>query len=153
MVLFIYMYFVLPSFPPVLRIREILLRIRMRIWILGSVPHKSENSRYHGVSYYFCLMVEGSGAGSVLVINGSGRPQNIRIRIRMRTRNTASHPTPLYENTNVGYSGGIKKRNAPFPNDTGYSPLIHKHKVLMKSVNVMYIKAFEYRRVQYGTSL
>jgi hypothetical protein len=26
--------------------------------------------------------------------------------------------------------------------------LIHKHKVLIKSVNVMYIKAFEYRRVQ-----
>jgi hypothetical protein len=36
-----------------------------------------------GFSYYFCLMIEGSG--SVLVTNGSGRPENIRIlRIRMR---------------------------------------------------------------------
>jgi hypothetical protein len=44
--------------------------------------HKEElqNSRNHGFSYYFCLMMEGSG--SVLVPNGSrcgsGRPKNIR---------------------------------------------------------------------------
>jgi hypothetical protein len=33
---------------------------------LGSVP---ENSRNQSFSYYFCLMMEGSGAGSVLVTN------------------------------------------------------------------------------------
>jgi hypothetical protein len=40
-----------------------------------------QNSRNQDFSYYFCLMMEGSGAGSVLVTNGSGcgsgRPQNI----------------------------------------------------------------------------
>jgi hypothetical protein len=38
------------------------------------VIKKSQNSRNQGFSYryYFCLMMEGSGDGSVLVINGSG---------------------------------------------------------------------------------
>jgi hypothetical protein len=38
------------------------------------VIKKSQNSRNQGFSYYFCLMMEGSGsrsgAGSVLVTNG-----------------------------------------------------------------------------------
>ncbi len=100
-------------------IRDILVRIRMRIRIFGSVPlsrcgsgrsgnirilrirtgcgsvtlvksHKevtTVSSRNQGLSYYFCLIMEGSGngAGSVLVTNGSvcgsGRPKNIRIRV------------------------------------------------------------------------
>jgi hypothetical protein len=35
------------------------------------------NSRNQGFSYYFCLMIEGSGSGSVPLTNGSGsrRPQ------------------------------------------------------------------------------
>ncbi len=45
------------------------------------------NSRNQGFSYYFFLMMEGSGAGSGLVTNGSecgsGRPKNIRIVIRI----------------------------------------------------------------------
>jgi hypothetical protein len=48
-----------------------------------------QNRINQGFSYYFCLMIEGSGAGSgagsVLVINGSGygsgRPKSIRILI------------------------------------------------------------------------
>jgi hypothetical protein len=106
----------------VLRIRDIFVRIRIRI--LGSVPwrtdldpggsktygsvpgpgcvsgtlvhlhhsskikimKKSQNWRNQGFSYYFCLMMEGSGVGpgaeSVLVTNGSGcgsgKPKNIR---------------------------------------------------------------------------
>jgi hypothetical protein len=55
---------------------------------------KLQNSRNQGFPYYFCLMKEGSGSGSVLVTNGfgSGKPKNIRIiRIRMwiRIPNTA----------------------------------------------------------------
>ncbi len=44
---------------------------------------KSQNSRNQGFSYYFCLMIEGSG--SIPVTNGSApgfmRPKSIRIRI------------------------------------------------------------------------
>jgi hypothetical protein len=32
---------------------------------------KSQNSRNQGFSYYFCLMIEGSGFGSVPLTNGS----------------------------------------------------------------------------------
>ncbi len=48
--------------------------------------HKKVTKRNQGFTYYFCLMLEGSGfgAGSVPRINGSGsgsrRPKNIRIR-------------------------------------------------------------------------
>ncbi len=44
---------------------------------------ESQNSRNQGFSYYFCMMIEGSG---------SGRPKNMWIRwnrIRIRIRNTA----------------------------------------------------------------
>ncbi len=41
---------------------------------------KSQNSRNHGFSCYFCSMIEGSGSGSILLTNGSGsgsrRPKN-----------------------------------------------------------------------------
>jgi hypothetical protein len=108
-------------FKPVLRIRDILARILIRIRILGSVSltnrsdadpggpktygsygsgsgtrvhlhHSSKIKSHKGFfSYFFFLMMEGSGdgsraesgAGSVLVNNGteyrSGRPKNIRI--------------------------------------------------------------------------
>jgi hypothetical protein len=51
---------------------------------------KTQNSRNHGFSYYFCLM-EGSGAGSVPLStkSGSRRPKNIRI-LRIRIHKTAS---------------------------------------------------------------
>ncbi len=43
-----------------------------------------KNSRNQVFSYYFFLMIEGAGAGSVPLANGSGswRHENIRIRIR-----------------------------------------------------------------------
>ncbi len=71
----------------------LILRIRMRVQNTGTFYHysqlkvkkklqKSGNQRF---SYYFCVMMEGSGAGSVLVTNGSGcgsgSPKNIRIWI------------------------------------------------------------------------
>jgi hypothetical protein len=56
---------------------------------------KSHKEVTKGFSNYFCLMMEGSGAGSVPPTNGSGsgsgRPKNLRIlriRIRLRLRNT-----------------------------------------------------------------
>jgi hypothetical protein len=60
---------------------------------------KSPNSTNQGFSYYFCLMIEGSGAGtgsgSIPLTNGSvagsRRPKNMWIRwirIRIRIRNT-----------------------------------------------------------------
>jgi hypothetical protein len=52
------------------------------------VLKKSQNIRNQGFPCYFCLMMEGSGAGSVLVNIGSGygsrRPKNIRIQMRIR---------------------------------------------------------------------
>ncbi len=62
------------------------------------VKKKSQNSRNQGFPYYFCLMIEESGAGSVArsgsipLTTGSGsrRPKNTWIRwIRIRIRNTA----------------------------------------------------------------
>ncbi len=45
--------------------------------------HK-QNSRNQGFSYYFCMMIEGSGYGSVSTPltsgSGSGRPKNMWIR-------------------------------------------------------------------------
>jgi hypothetical protein len=51
-------------FVPVLRIHDISVWIRIR----GSMPMKSQNCRNQGYSYYFCLMIEGSGSGSATVV-------------------------------------------------------------------------------------
>ncbi len=61
---------------------------------------KSQNSRNQGFSYYFCLMIEGSGSesGSVPLTNGSRRPKItwIRwIRIRIRIHNTGLYCTVI----------------------------------------------------------
>ncbi len=54
---------------------------------------KSQSSRNQSFSYYFCLVIEGSGSGSTPLSNGSAsglrRPKNMWIRwIRVRIRNT-----------------------------------------------------------------
>jgi hypothetical protein len=51
---------------------------------------ESQNSRNQGFSYYFCMMIEGFGAGSIPLTSGSGsgRPKNMWIRW-IRIRNTA----------------------------------------------------------------
>ncbi len=48
------------------------------------VIKKSEDSRNQGYSFYFCLIIEGSGPRSVPLTNrtGSGRSNNLRTRIR-----------------------------------------------------------------------
>jgi hypothetical protein len=52
---------------------------------------ESQNSRNQGFSYYFCMMTEGSGSGSIPLTDGSGsgtrRPKNMWIRW-IRIRNT-----------------------------------------------------------------
>ncbi len=51
------------------------------------IQKDSQNSRNQGFSYYFCMMIEGSGSGS-------WRPKNTWIRwIRIRIRNTAGKDT------------------------------------------------------------
>jgi hypothetical protein len=60
------------------------------------IQKDSQNSRSQGFSYYFCMMIEGSGSGSregsgsIPLTSGSGswRPKNTWIRIR----NTGSRP-------------------------------------------------------------
>jgi hypothetical protein len=89
-----------PNLPcqPVLRIRDILVQIRIR----GSVPllfeatftsflkikviKKSQNSRNQGFDY-FSMIAEGSGAGSIPRINGSGfgRPKTFGSAILLPT--------------------------------------------------------------------
>ncbi len=50
---------------------------------------KSQNSRNQGFSYYFCMMIEGSGSITLTNGYGSRRPKNMWIRwIQIRIRNT-----------------------------------------------------------------
>ncbi len=56
-------------------------------------PKEVTTQKDRGFSYYFCLMIEGSGSISLASGSGSGRPKNmwirrIRSRIRSRIRNT-----------------------------------------------------------------
>ncbi len=54
---------------------------------------ESQNRRNQGFSYYFCMMIEGSGSGSIPLTSGSGsgRPKNMWIRW-IRIRNTVFNP-------------------------------------------------------------
>jgi hypothetical protein len=77
-------------------------------WQSWKVMKKLQKSRIQGFSYYFCLMMEGSEAGSgsgaesVLVTNGSGcgsgRPKNIRI---LRIPNTGTQEEKFFWNSTI----------------------------------------------------
>ncbi len=58
----------------------------IRIWIRNTGSHKTV---WLKVFYYFCLLIEGYGSGSITLANGSGsgRPKNMSIRW-IRIRNT-----------------------------------------------------------------
>ncbi len=63
-------------------------RYIMIIFQRWKVQEKSQNSKNQGFSYYFCLMIEGSGSGSTPLTNGSGsgRPKNMWIRNTVECR-------------------------------------------------------------------
>ncbi len=70
------------------------------------------HSRNQEFSYFFCLIIEGSRSGSMLLTTGSGsrRPKSIlirRIRIRIRIRNTAVYNKIIYT-----FSGEGKGRSS-----------------------------------------
>ncbi len=60
------------------------LKVLLQHFSKIKVKKKSQNCINQGFSYYFCLMIEGSGSGSIPLTNGSGsmRPKNMWIRIR-----------------------------------------------------------------------
>ncbi len=87
-----------------------LLLLKLHLYHFSKIKSQkeSQNSRNQGFSYYFCMMIEGSGSGSIPLTSRSGfgsrRPKNMWIRwirIRIRIHNTElqtqshSHPNIL----------------------------------------------------------
>ncbi len=71
------------------------------IFLKINSQRESQNSRNQGFSYYFCMMIEGSGSIPLTNASRSGRPKNmwIRIRKRIRIRNTDQiHPQSIFAN-------------------------------------------------------
>ncbi len=69
------------------------LKLHLHNFSKIKIQKESQNSRNQGFSYYFCMIIEGSGTIPLTSGSGSGswRPKNtwIRwIRIRIRIRNT-----------------------------------------------------------------
>ncbi len=66
------------------------LKVHLRVHHFSKIKSQkeSQNIRNKGFSYYFCMMIEGSGSGSIPLTSGSGswRPKNMWIRW---IRNTA----------------------------------------------------------------
>jgi hypothetical protein len=73
------------------------LKVHLHYFSKTKSQKESQNSRIQGFSYYFCMMIEGSGSGSIPLTSGSGsgRPKNTWIPW-IRIRNTASNPTYLF---------------------------------------------------------
>ena len=64
------------------------LKVQFHHFLKIKSPTEVTNSRNQSKSYYFCLMIEGSGSIPLTNGSGSGRPKNMRIWIRIRIRNT-----------------------------------------------------------------
>ncbi len=56
------------------------LKVHLHNFLKVKSQKKSQNSINQGFSYYFCLIIEGSG--SIPLTNRSGWPKNMWIRIR-----------------------------------------------------------------------
>jgi hypothetical protein len=54
------------------------LKVHLHYFSKIKSQKESQNSRIQGFSYYFCMMTEGSGSGSIPLTSGSGsgRPKN-----------------------------------------------------------------------------
>jgi len=66
------------------------LKVHLHYFSKIKSQKESQNSRIQCFSYYFCMMIEGSGSIPLTSGSGSGRPKNTWIRwIRIRIRNTA----------------------------------------------------------------
>ncbi len=85
------------------------LKLHLHHFLRIKSKKKLPNSRNQGFSYYFCMMIEGSGygsragsgSGSIPLTSGpgSGRLKNMWIRwirIRIRIRNTAFYPRAFW---------------------------------------------------------
>ncbi len=84
--------------------------------MIKSQKESQKNSRNQGFSYYFCMMIKGSG--SIPLTNGSGsrsrRPKNMWIRIRIRIRNTDTKlkfMSRILEIIHVGSAGSGSETN------------------------------------------
>jgi hypothetical protein len=65
------------------------LKIHLNHFSKIKILKKSQHRRNRGFSYYFCLMIEGSGSIPLASGSGSGRPKNMWIWwIRSLIRNT-----------------------------------------------------------------
>jgi hypothetical protein len=60
------------------------LKVHLHYFSKIKCQNESQNSRIQGSSYYFCMMIEGSG--SILLTSGSGWTKNMWIR------NTVNNP-------------------------------------------------------------
>ena len=80
----------------------------------------SQNSRNQGFSYYYCMMIEKSGSGSIPLTSGSGsgRPKNMWIRIH----NTALKSLFLCERLTINQFKKVRK--VPVPVQTIYQKII-----------------------------
>jgi hypothetical protein len=74
------------------------LKVRLHHFSKIKSLKESQNRRNQGFSYYFCMMIEGSGSGYIPLTSGSGsgRPKNMWIRWIRRIRNTDVQYTSYY---------------------------------------------------------
>jgi hypothetical protein len=61
------------------------LKVHLHLFSKIKSQKESQHSRNQGFSYYFCMLIEGSGSIPLTGGSGSGRPKNMWIR----NRNTA----------------------------------------------------------------
>ncbi len=64
--------------------------------------------RNNDFSYYFCLIIEGSGSVHLTYGSGTGRPKNIQI---LRIRNTGCWGCKLTKNTSLGSVSTLYQKN------------------------------------------
>ncbi len=86
-------------------------------------PKKSQNSRNQGFFYFFCLMIEGSGSGSIHLTNGSwsGRPGSRTLVLKKNIMKVALVPL-------VAGAAPIPKMKKPEPGPELHPAIAKSHK-------------------------